>query len=197
MRLGHHLGDHLSAFVDGELPPERGAHIRAHLAACCRCADRVAEERQVRGVLTAATGPELPPWLGIALRDLPTSGAQSRTASIPPTAAPAWRAAPGLWGESPRGRRVQVRLGTVLAGVAVVAVVGAGVLATGAVMGRTVPSPPVPLARFSTEQDLLARLVTTTGTARAASTPSTDLPRMPSEPPAATVKQPGDAGSGR
>jgi len=53
----------LAALLDGALPPERAAEVRAHLAGCPACR---AEEARLRGALAALSAlppaPELPPF---------------------------------------------------------------------------------------------------------------------------------------
>lgn len=48
-----HLGDALSALLDGELPAPQQEVARAHLAACPACAEELAAVRQVRSWVRA------------------------------------------------------------------------------------------------------------------------------------------------
>ena len=54
-----HLGDWVSALVDGQLPPADTERALAHAAACRSCADEVAAARQARRALSAAA--DVPP----------------------------------------------------------------------------------------------------------------------------------------
>ncbi|WP_127130454.1 anti-sigma factor [Georgenia sp. SYP-B2076] len=49
-----HLGDDVSALVDGQLPPERAEEALAHLVTCEECAAEVANERAYRQRLSQA-----------------------------------------------------------------------------------------------------------------------------------------------
>lgn len=53
-----HLGDHVSALVDHQLPPADAEEAHVHLASCPACLDAVEAEREVKARLTGLTGPE-------------------------------------------------------------------------------------------------------------------------------------------
>lgn len=58
---GPHLGDTLSALLDGELPLAQADQARAHLAACPSCADELAAVTQAR-TWVRALPPVEPPF---------------------------------------------------------------------------------------------------------------------------------------
>jgi hypothetical protein len=64
----HPTGEELLLAIDGELPARRGAQIRAHLAACCGCRDRMAEAEgaiaEFARVRRLALDSQLPPIAG-------------------------------------------------------------------------------------------------------------------------------------
>ena len=74
----NHLGDRLSAFVDGELDHDARERVLVHLARCTDCLQAVDVERQTKARLTAATGPELPPALAARLTGIATTSVRSR-----------------------------------------------------------------------------------------------------------------------
>ncbi|WP_316526452.1 zf-HC2 domain-containing protein [Kitasatospora brasiliensis] len=53
----HHLGDRLSAFVDGELGHDSRDRVQAHLATCPQCLAEADEGRAVKHLLTQAAAP--------------------------------------------------------------------------------------------------------------------------------------------
>ena len=57
---GPHLGDTLSALLDGELPVHLADQARAHLAACPSCADELTEVSQARAWVRALPAVEPP-----------------------------------------------------------------------------------------------------------------------------------------
>jgi anti-sigma factor RsiW len=68
--MNEHLGDRLSAYVDGDLDGEALAAAGAHLAGCAECRDAVNDLRRVAGLARALD--DRPPttdlWPGIAVR---------------------------------------------------------------------------------------------------------------------------------
>ncbi|TGN81485.1 zf-HC2 domain-containing protein [Streptomyces bauhiniae] len=52
-----HLGDRLSALVDGELGHESRDRVLAHLATCCRCRAEADAQRQLKNVFAEAAPP--------------------------------------------------------------------------------------------------------------------------------------------
>jgi hypothetical protein len=55
-----HLGDRVSALVDGQLPVEAAERAHAHLASCRACRDAVEVERALKSRLVALGEPTLP-----------------------------------------------------------------------------------------------------------------------------------------
>lgn len=53
----HHLGDRLSAFVDGELDHETRERVQAHLATCTDCLTEADESRAAKQQLTHSAAP--------------------------------------------------------------------------------------------------------------------------------------------
>ncbi len=60
--------EHVTAWVDGELPPEAQAEIEQHLADCSICREQAEGERATRQSLRALPQPEPPAGLEFALR---------------------------------------------------------------------------------------------------------------------------------
>ncbi|MDX6287820.1 MAG: hypothetical protein QOG53_3305 [Frankiales bacterium] len=73
-----HLGDRLSAFIDGELDHDARERVLVHLARCRDCLQAVDAERQTKTRLTAAVGPDLPPGLAAKLTGIATTSARAR-----------------------------------------------------------------------------------------------------------------------
>jgi anti-sigma factor RsiW len=69
----NHLGDRLSAFVDGELDHVARERVLIHLARCADCRQSVVAERRTKTRLTAAGGPDLPPDLAAKLAGIATT----------------------------------------------------------------------------------------------------------------------------
>ncbi len=59
----------LSAYADGEIPPERAAAVEAHLAACSACRDELAALRRFDLVMGSLRLREAPPEAWEAFRD--------------------------------------------------------------------------------------------------------------------------------
>jgi Putative zinc-finger len=68
-----HLGDRLTALVDGELGHESRERVLAHIATCDECRAEVEEQRRLKGILAAASrvAPAPPPGLLARLQSLP------------------------------------------------------------------------------------------------------------------------------
>jgi hypothetical protein len=66
-----HLGDRLSAFVDGELRDDARDRVLAHLASCSGCKDAADEQRQLKSVVAAADPPALSAGFLARLQGLP------------------------------------------------------------------------------------------------------------------------------
>ena len=115
---GDHLGDALSALLDGELPRPQEETVRAHLAVCPACAEELLAVRQARSWVRAL--PPVEPPFGFYERML-------RDAPLPL----------GAFGAQPSVRR---RAGLAALGAAAAAV---SVLGIGSPSPRPV-SPPVP-----------------------------------------------------
>jgi anti-sigma factor RsiW len=99
-----HLGDRVSALVDGELGHEARERALAHVAHCADCRADLAAERAVKALLTSAAAPEPPQSLVDALQALAEPGGP-----LPPRARtmPQGPVVPDLPppGRSPRGER--------------------------------------------------------------------------------------------
>jgi anti-sigma factor RsiW len=73
-----HVEDKIRKLLDGELPPDEAAAVRAHSALCERCGEALADLKAVYGALKADREPELlrPMWpvvkRGLTPRSLPT-----------------------------------------------------------------------------------------------------------------------------
>ncbi len=133
-----HLGDALSALLDGELPRLEEEAARAHLAGCPNCAEELRAVRQAR-TWVRAVPPVEPPF-----------GFYERMLRGAPPAVPAFAAQPGL-----RRRAGMAALGAAAAAVTV--------LGIGSPSPRPV-SPPVPrlveahATSASVGADLLSKL---------------------------------------
>ncbi|MFF7210083.1 zf-HC2 domain-containing protein [Streptomyces sp. NPDC008238] len=66
-----HLGDHLAAFVDGELHDDARDRVLAHLATCAECKAAADEQRRMKDVVAAAAPPTLSAGLLARLQELP------------------------------------------------------------------------------------------------------------------------------
>lgn len=71
----HHLGERLSAFVDGELGHDSRGRVQAHLATCRECLTQVDQLRAVKQSLRRSGGPG--PSAGLTARLLAVAGAQA------------------------------------------------------------------------------------------------------------------------
>ena len=83
-----HLGDVISALLDGELPPQAQAAAEAHLASCMACAAEFQATASIRAVVRAL--PPVDPPFGLIERMIL---ADSMTAAP----SPARRRRPPLW----------------------------------------------------------------------------------------------------
>ncbi|MFH5822212.1 anti-sigma factor family protein [Georgenia sp. AZ-5] len=130
-----HLGDDVSALVDGQLPPERAEEALAHLVTCDVCAAEVAAERASRRRLSQAR--DVPPSTELTSRLI---GLASRPPE-PPRGGWAGRAWEPL--ADPRARhRLVTRSGLALAG-------AAGVVGTLLVVGTLAERPGNPTAMLA------------------------------------------------
>lgn len=68
-----HLGDHLAAFVDGELHDDARDRVLAHLATCPDCKTAADEQRRMKDVVAATAPPALSAALLARLQELPGS----------------------------------------------------------------------------------------------------------------------------
>lgn len=69
-----HLGDRLSALVDGELGHESRERVLAHLATCARCKAEADAQRRLKNVFAEAAPPPPSASLLARLQGLPASG---------------------------------------------------------------------------------------------------------------------------
>jgi len=69
-----HLGDRLSAFVDGELTDDSRDRVLAHLATCPQCKTAAAEQRRLKSVVAASELPAISAGLLARLQGLPGMG---------------------------------------------------------------------------------------------------------------------------
>jgi anti-sigma factor RsiW len=69
-----HLGDRVSALVDGELSHAERDRALAHLADCARCRAEVESERQIKATIRAQVHPALPAGLVASLQRLAEPG---------------------------------------------------------------------------------------------------------------------------
>jgi anti-sigma factor RsiW len=81
-----HLGDHVSALVDGQLPPEVTEEANAHLATCPVCLQAVERERAVKAWLTGLSAPEPRDDLVLRLLSIPQGGPVVTTSAVVPAA---------------------------------------------------------------------------------------------------------------
>lgn len=103
-----HLGDRISALVDGELGHEARDRALAHVAHCPECHELLDAERAVKEALSSAAGPLPPARVLASLQALAQPGSP-----LPPRARsmPQGPVVPDLPppGRGPRGRRVDSR----------------------------------------------------------------------------------------
>ncbi|HEX9968955.1 MAG TPA: zf-HC2 domain-containing protein [Acidimicrobiales bacterium] len=59
--MTEHVGEALSALVDGELSPAEEADVRAHLADCATCADELVAVERMRSLVRDLPVLDLPP----------------------------------------------------------------------------------------------------------------------------------------
>ncbi|WP_231158326.1 anti-sigma factor [Streptomyces sp. CNZ748] len=69
-----HLGDRLSALVDGELGHDARERVLAHVATCAKCKAEVDEQRRLKNVFAAAAPPPPSESLLARLQGLPAGG---------------------------------------------------------------------------------------------------------------------------
>lgn len=90
----------VSAYYDGELPPEERARVEEHIRQCPICAKELDQLRQISRLLGAARIPDLPADLPPRLRGAAPSAADRwlvRTAEALTAVAAAVLVASGLW----------------------------------------------------------------------------------------------------
>ena len=90
MNMQHHLGDVISALLDGELAPPARAAAEAHMAACRACAAEYEATARIRSAVRAL--PPVDPPFGVIERLLVSGGVE---APAPSTAAS--RRRPPVW----------------------------------------------------------------------------------------------------
>jgi anti-sigma factor RsiW len=81
---GTHLGESVSAFVDGRLDGGAGRRAEAHLAGCPDCQREVAEYRALKNRLTALASPEASQALSQRLLQLADPGFAQPIATVEP-----------------------------------------------------------------------------------------------------------------
>ncbi|MFL6239541.1 MAG: anti-sigma factor family protein [Actinomycetes bacterium] len=151
-----HLGDQVSALVDGELDHDARDRALAHLAGCEGCRLAVDEERRAKSAVRHLEVPLLPPSLTDRLSALPaelSAPAGLRAGGAWPTGPrrrPRSRRAAGPADQRPRGAaRRRRRLATAATGVLAVTACAAALAVGGGTAGGRAVSPPVD--RFGVE----------------------------------------------
>ena len=129
-----HLGQRLSALIDGELDPSERERVLIHMTKCGSCRDEVAAMRMLKRRMSAlgeaAAGAGLTGLAGLTGRLMDLSESVLRGSM--PTAEAAWPSAPpaGGWDVPSQGSRPEQRLGKYfLAGSLVVFLAGLGTAA--------------------------------------------------------------------
>ncbi len=124
--------DHLNldtvvAYADGELSLTAYQRAAAHLMCCTRCAAEVDEQAVARTSLRSAPTPAMPSSLAAALCSIPVAAPVSRTPGIgmDGRTGHAIRVS-HLGAYHPRGRRLRLGAGALVAGIAVGAFATAG-----------------------------------------------------------------------
>ncbi|HEY0559975.1 MAG TPA: zf-HC2 domain-containing protein [Frankiaceae bacterium] len=130
-----HLGDHVAAFVDGELGPDDRDRAVAHLAGCPACRREVDQQADLKRRLASATVPGPSILLDRRLRGL---AGRAHTPARSPRPRPAARGLVGRRPSAPRGRRRALRATVVGGTLAAAASVTAAFL-----IGGGATSPPV------------------------------------------------------
>ncbi|MDQ0811364.1 anti-sigma factor RsiW [Streptomyces sp. B3I7] len=80
-----HLGDRLSALVDGELGHESRERVLAHLATCAKCKAEADAQRQLKSVFAKAAPPRPSASFLARLQCLPAGGDSDDDAGPPPS----------------------------------------------------------------------------------------------------------------
>ena len=172
-----HLGERLSALVDGELDHDTRDKLLAHLAGCADCRTEVDDERRLKARLGSLSDPALPAGLTERLVAIPESDGHARdvAAAAPVTTRPTSRRdkrrpastagqRPANRGEERRGRRrTRVMVGS--GGLVAAAMTFAFVIGGGAASGEAV-TPPVD--RLTVEHAAVTSDVPLTGPATTA-----------------------------
>jgi len=78
-----HLGDRLSALVDGELDHEARERVLAHLATCAKCKSEADEQRRLKNVFAEAAPPPPSESFLARLQGLPAGGGPDGDSSRP------------------------------------------------------------------------------------------------------------------
>jgi hypothetical protein len=80
----------LSAYHDGQLPPEEAARVAAHVAHCSRCAEELASFKQLSDLSRRLTDPHVPMdlWNGLQSRLAATTRSRSVVGRILPARVP-------------------------------------------------------------------------------------------------------------
>lgn len=84
----------LSPYLDGELPDEVGARVRAHVAACARCAEELARLHSAGAALDVLPGMTVPGGFAQSVRELASRQAARARRAHRPAVFELWRAAP-------------------------------------------------------------------------------------------------------
>ena len=71
--MNRHLGDRLTAFIDGEVDPSTRDRMLGHLAQCTDCRTEADHERQLKARLAGLGEPKVPVELMLGLLSLDTS----------------------------------------------------------------------------------------------------------------------------
>jgi anti-sigma factor RsiW len=153
-----HLGDRLSALVDGELDGAELDRAHAHLAGCEQCRGEAAELRALKQKLRALTA-DAPAEAGMTRRLIAITGPggplppRRRVLRLAPRPRPA--AAPGTRRPSRPGRQVRRRY-MVLGTVSVVVGLGTAAFTMGG-SGQAAPGPKItpPVEMYSVEHAII------------------------------------------
>jgi hypothetical protein len=84
--IGHKSIANLNRFVDGDLPPWRNARVKAHLAKCARCRERVTAYRRLQSEARKLDREEPPPGLRDRVMESIVSGERVVLPAAPPPA---------------------------------------------------------------------------------------------------------------
>lgn len=169
-----HLGNRLSGYLDGELPPATAELVAAHLMICSACRAVAADQRRTMGDLRELGGPLPSPGLLDSLLQLP--GPDRAAAAVPFTGFPIASAPP---------RRRPAGIPLFMAGVAgVAALTVASAVFTGAAPERIdhAARPLVAGGRVRTQADIRS-----VGNSVTPNLPAPAAPREPEGPAPITM----------